>query len=216
MLSRDAADAILDLPRLAHAGAPLTRAAAVLVLVHGRGSNAAGILPLGEALALPDIALLAPEAEDRIWYPQSFLAPLESNEPALSRSLHRLEVQTTDLLHAGVPAEKLAFLGFSQGACLMLEHVARHPRRYGAVIAFAGGLIGPPGSPRDYPGTFNGTPIFLGCSDIDPHIPLTRVQESTAVFQRMGADVTERIYFGFGHGVNDDEIAHARHMLHAL
>jgi phospholipase/carboxylesterase len=190
MLTRDATAAILQRPRLKHAGAPLTRAAAVLVLVHGRGADASGILPLGEALALPEIALLAPEAEGRSWYPHTFLAPLAANEPHLSRGLSDLDALGEALRAAGVPDEKLAWLGFSQGACLMLEHTARRPRRSGAVIALAGGLIGPPGTPRAYPGSLAGTPVFLGCGNVDTHIPEARVRETDAVLRGMGADVT--------------------------
>jgi predicted esterase len=215
-LSQEAVERVLDRPRLATGGAALTRAAGAVVLVHGRGAGAAGILPLGEALAFPDLALLAPEASGRTWYPHSFLAPLAANEPHLSRALAEVGGLLDDLIAAGMPSERIALLGFSQGACLALETVARLPRRYGAVLAFSGGLIGPPGTPRAYAGRFERTPIFLGCSDVDPHIPLERVQESTQVLASMGAEVTERIYPGFGHGVNDDEIAHARRLLAPL
>lgn len=213
LMSRSAAEQVLDRPRLSTGGAALTRARAVLILLHGRGSEAAGILPLGEGLAFPELALLAPEALGRSWYPHSFLAPLEDNEPALTRSLDDCAALVADLIAGGVPSQRIAFLGFSQGASLLLEHAIRHPRRYGGLIAFSGGLIGPPGHSWPSLGDLEGTPAFLGCSDIDSHVPLARVRESTAVLRRMGASVAEAIYPGFGHAINDDEIRHARRIL---
>lgn len=195
------------------AGQPLPDASAAMILVHGRGASAESILTLADELDRPDLAFLAPQAARHTWYDYSFLAPLDQNEPGLSSALARLGELVEHIESEGVPAERIVLLGFSQGACLSLEFAARNPRRFGGVVALSGGLIGPPGTPRDYPGSLAETPVFLGCSDRDPHIPLQRVQESTRVFRRMGADVTERIYPGLGHTVNDDELDFIRELL---
>jgi predicted esterase len=212
-LTRDDAQALIATYRLRTRGAPLERAKAVLVMLHGRGANAEGILGLADVLAEPDIAYLAPEAPGNTWYPYSFMAPTAQNEPHLTRALGIVCKLLAALLGLGVPAARIGLLGFSQGACLSLESAARNPDSFGTVIALSGGLIGPPGTSRDYAGDFAGKSIFIGCSDIDPHIPLGRVEESAETFQRLGAEVTKRIYPGFGHAVNDDEIAHARALL---
>ncbi|MGE3870912.1 MAG: alpha/beta hydrolase [Pseudorhodoplanes sp.] len=197
------------LPR-AQAGAPLQRAKAAMVMLHGRGASAENILSLADVLAQPDIAYLAPQAPGHAWYPQSFLAPIEQNEPHLSRALDLVGDLLARLALLGFPADKVILLGFSQGGCLAAEFAARHPRRYAGVIGLSAGLIGPPGMPRDYAGSLTGTPVFLGCSDVDPHIPLARVRESTRVLRALGGEVTERVYPGFGHAINDDEIAQVR------
>jgi predicted esterase len=215
-ITRDDAQEFLAAQKLATRGAPLERAKAVLIMLHGRGASAESILGLADVFAEPEIAFLAPQAPGSTWYPYSFLAPTAQNEPHLSRALERVAGILTALADLGVPSARLGILGFSQGACLALESVARNPGRAGAVLALSGGLIGPQGTARDYAGDFAGTRVFLGCSDIDPHIPLARVEESDAVFRRLGADVTTRIYPGFGHAVNDDEIAHSRAILKAL
>jgi predicted esterase len=186
-----------------------------VIAVHGRGAAAANILSVTSQLRLDDLAYVAPNAPGGTWYPKSFLAPVEQNEPHLTTALGMLGALVDELHGEGVPHERLAFLGFSQGACLTLEFVARHARRYAAVIGFSGGLIGPPGTPRDYGGLLGGTPVFLGCSDVDPHIPLARVHESADVFRRLGGEVTERIYPGMAHTVSDDEIDIARTLLGA-
>jgi phospholipase/carboxylesterase len=208
-----AIETVIDAEGLFRHGAPPSRARAFMLMVHGRGANAGSILSLADALAQPDVCFLAPQAARGSWYPYSFLAPMAQNEPYLSQALATLHRIVEGLVATGVVPANLALLGFSQGACLTLEFAARHARPYGAVIGLSGGLIGPPGTPRTYPGSLAGTEVFLGCSDVDSHIPLTRVHESTEVFRAMGADVTERIYPGFGHGVNDDEIAHVRRLL---
>ncbi|HEX2643868.1 MAG TPA: alpha/beta hydrolase [Thermoanaerobaculia bacterium] len=195
------------------AGRPLADASAAMILVHGRGASAESILTLADELDRPDLAYLAPQAAGSTWYDYSFLAPLDQNEPGLSSALARLGELVEHIESEGVPAERIVLLGFSQGACLSLEFAARNPRRYGGVVALSGGLIGPPGTPRDYPGSLAETPVFLGCSDRDPHIPLQRVKESTQVLQGMGADVTERIYPALGHMVNDDELDFIRELL---
>jgi predicted esterase len=198
------------------AGAPLATARAALIMVHGRGASAEDILSFAGDLAQPGVAYLAPQAAKHTWYPNSFLAPIASNEPYLSSALAMLDSLVAQIAAAGVPAERLMLLGFSQGACLTLEYVARHARRYGGVIGWSGGLIGPDGAPRDYPGRLNGAPVFLGCSDRDPHIPLARVEDTAVTLRALGADVTMRIYPDMGHTVSEDEIAFARQLLAAL
>ena len=177
-----------------------------VIAVHGRGASAEDILGLARELRLDDMAWLAPQAAGNTWYPYSFLAPIEQNEPGLTSALRVLSSLVHLVGDQGVEPERVGFLGFSQGACLSLEFAARHARRYSGVFGLSGGLIGPPGAARNYTGTFSGTPIFLGCSDVDPHIPLERVRESAEVFRRMGALVDERIYPRMGHMVNEDEL----------
>lgn len=212
----EAQERIIERHALRRAGAPPSRAKGVVLLIHGRGAAAESMLPLADVVAMPDICYLAPQAEGHSWYPQSFMAPTAANEPYLTRALDRVAAIIADILGAGVEAEKLAVIGFSQGACLASETVLRNPRPYGFVGVLSGGAIGPPGTPRDYAGSLAGARIFLGCSEHDPHIPLPRVRETTAVFTRMGAGVTERIYPGSSHGINDDEVAHLRAGLAAL
>ena len=195
------------------AGPSLKHARLVAVLLHGRGASADNILGLVDQFSASDIAYLAPQAAGSTWYPYSFLAPLQENEPWLGSALRLIAGLTEELKQQGIPAERLAMMGFSQGACLTLEFAVRHPRRYAAVVAFTGGLIGPPGTPRNYVGDFSGTPILIGSSDVDPHVPLERVRESSAVFRRMGASVDERIYPRMGHTINADEIAAADALL---
>src|SRR5713226_7908252 len=198
-----------------HAGEPLARARAAMILVHGRGASAADIMTIAAEVTFPGVAYLAPQAADSAWYPYPFTAPLEANEPYLSSALEVLsslvaKVETT------VPADRLVLLGFSQGACLTLEFAARHARRFGGVVGLSGGLIGPDGTARDYAGSFDGTPVFLGCSDVDPHIRRDRVVEADEVLKRMGAQVTMRLYRGMGHTVNADEIEAARKIVEGI
>jgi predicted esterase len=189
-----------------HAGPPLHAARLAVVLLHGRGASAEDILGLSHELRARDVAYLAPQAEGHTWYPYSFLAPIRQNEPGLGSALTVIASLLQDLEARGVPPGRVALMGFSQGACLAVEFAARHARRYAAVAALSGGLIGPPGTPRDYQGSFDGTPVFLGCSDVDAHVPVERVHESADVFRRMGAAVDERIYPRMGHTVNRDEL----------
>jgi predicted esterase len=189
-----------------HRGAALAGARLAVVLVHGRGDSAAGILGLADAFDAPDVAWLAPNAAGQTWYPYSFLSPFERNEPGITSGLRVIEALVARAARDGVSGDRVVLMGFSQGACLAQEFAARHPRRYHAIVGLSGGLIGPPGMPRDYTGGFDGAPVFLGCSDIDPHIPLERVHESALVLRRMGAEVDERIYPRMGHTVNRDEI----------
>ena len=200
-------------PEDPHTGQPvLTRgprpadARLTTILLHGRGASAEDILALSQEFALNDIAYLAPQAAGRTWYPYSFLTPMAQNEPGITSALGVISRLIERVRADGVDARRVAILGFSQGACLSLEYAARHPARYAGVFGLSGGLIGPPGTPRDYAGSLDGTPVFLGCSDVDAHIPLARVRESADVFRRMHANVDERIYKGMGHTVNRDEI----------
>lgn len=195
------------------AGRDIADAAAVMILIHGRGATAESILQLAAELDRDDFAYLAPQAAGFTWYPRSFLAPIEENEPYLSSALNFVRSVVDRVLESGIPSERLMLLGFSQGACLTTELTARNPRRYGGIVALTGGLIGPDGTPRDYPGSLDGTPVFLGSSDPDFHIPVERVHETERVLTGMGAVVTKRIYPGMGHTVNEDEIAHVRRMM---
>jgi predicted esterase len=195
------------------AGVPLDAARAAAILLHGRGASAAGILPIAHELALGGVAYLAPDASGNTWYPQRFLVPIEMNEPWLSSALAAVDDLVTRLAAAGFGGDRLALLGFSQGACLSLEYAVRHPQRFGAIVALSGGLIGPPGTEWPSPSALAGTPVFLGCGDPDPHIPAARVRESAEVFRRAGAEVTAILYPGLPHTVGDDEIERTRELL---
>jgi phospholipase/carboxylesterase len=198
------------------AGEPLERARAAMVLVHGRGATAESILSLATELDQPGFAYLAPQAAGNTWYPYSFMAPIANNQPYLSSALATLTQLLAHIEAAGIPAERTMLLGFSQGACLATEFAARNARRYGGLVGLSGGLIGPDGTARDYPGSLAGTPVFLGCSDVDPHIPAARVRHSAEVLQRLGGDVTVRLYPRMGHTVNQDEIEAVHEVMGAL
>jgi len=199
--------------RVASAGVALREARAVVILTHGRNASPENILDLVPRLDRHDVAYLAPAAPGRTWYPQSFMAETAANEPSLSASLRVLPALVDQVANAGIARDRIVLMGFSQGACLTAESAVRHAARYGGIVLFTGGLIGPPGTSWPYSGSFDSTPVFLGCSDVDPHVPLSRVEESAEVFRRMGADVTMRIYPGMAHVVNDDEIAFAQRIL---
>lgn len=177
-----------------------------MIMVHGRGASAEDILALAGEFGTTDVAFMAPQAAGHTWYPYSFLAPLNDNEPGITSGLDVIAGLVDGLAARQIPHARIGLLGFSQGACLVLEFAARHPKRYAAVVGLSGGLIGPPGAPREYPGSVSGAPVFLGCSDVDAHIPLARVRETADVFRAMGASVDERIYPRMGHTVNEDEI----------
>jgi phospholipase/carboxylesterase len=198
------------------AGEPISRARAAMLMVHGRGASAADILSLADELAQPGFAYLAPQAAGNTWYPNRFLVPVAQNEPWLSSALAFLGVVLGEIINAGIPYERIMLLGFSQGACLTLEYAARHARRYGGIAGLSGALIGPDDAPRDYPGSLAGTPVFLGCSDVDFHVPKERVSQTAEVLTRLGAEVTERLYPGMGHNVNQDEIDFVRGMMQGL
>lgn len=197
-------------------GTPLSAASHAVVLLHERGATAQGMLSIADKLAMPDVAFVAPQAAAQTWYPQSFLAPLDANEPALSSARHMLRRLFSRVQAHQITPDRVMLLGFSQGACLALDYAARHPQRYGGVVAFSGGLMGPPASPLTYTGDMRGTPVFLGCSDSDPHIPLDRVHESASVFRTLHAAVDTRVYPDMEHTVNDDEIQAARQMLSTM
>ena len=192
---------------IAPAGAPLGQGRAVMIMIHGRGAGPANILSLAPEFERNDVTYLAPAAANGTWYPYSFLVDRERNEPFLSSALRVVGELVDHVTSLGIPKRKILLLGFSQGACLTSEFCVRHAERYGGIIIYSGGLIGPPGTTWNEPGNFDGTPVFFGCSDIDAHVPKARVDESADIFTRMGADVTKRIYPGMGHLINEDEIA---------
>src|SRR6478736_4644713 len=206
-----------------HAGQPVLslgpapeKAAATLIMIHGRGASAESILGHYPELNVSNLAAIAPQAAHSTWYPYSFLTPMEQNQPFLDSALNRIGTLVNDLVRRGVPANRIALLGFSQGACLASEFVARNPRRYGGTMILTGGLIGPPGTPRDYKGSLDGTPVFIGANDPDPHIPWPRVVETEATLRRMGAEVELRRYPGLPHTVVEDEIDACRALLKQL
>lgn len=196
-----------------HRGEPIERkgpapseAAGVMMMIHGRGASADDILALSDEFEDLDLHFVAPQASGYTWYPQRFLAPIKQNEPYLSSALSVIDTILAEIAAGGVSYERIFLLGFSQGACLSLEYIARNPRRYGGVFGLSGGLIGPEDALPDHSGDLEGTPVFLGCSDVDFHIPKTRVQESSRQLRGMNAEVTERLYPGMAHTVVQDEI----------
>ncbi len=210
---RDAGQALHQGQPIRSAGMSLRKADAVVVALHGRGSTAESILAVADELLEPCAAFLAPQAANSTWYPLPFIAPVEGNEPYLTSALSAVEGVLNRVREAGIPPEKVLLLGFSQGACLALEFAARNARRYGGVVGLSGGLIGDHVDAARYRGDFAGTPVFLGCSDVDPHIPLERVRETAAQFRAMGALVDEQIYPGMFHTVNHDEVLRVIKML---
>ncbi len=190
-----------------YSGAVLAKAKAAMMMIHGRGATAESILELAQEFFDSRVAYLAPQAAGNTWYPDRFLAPLERNEPYLSSALRRIGEVVGEIEQAGISAERIVLLGFSQGACLALEYAARNARRYGGIIALSGGVIGPDGLTRNDAGSLVGTPVFLGCSDVDFHIPKPRVEHAAQVMAALGGDVTMRLYPDMGHTVNTDELA---------
>jgi len=201
--------------RVLSAGEPLPSARAAMILLHGRGATAEDIMTIASEVHHPGWAYFAPQAVDNAWYPNPFTAPMEGNEPYLSAALDMIS-KLVERVEPHVPAQRMMLLGFSQGACLTLEWAARHARRYGAVVGLSGGLIGPDGTPRDYPDGFDEAPVFLGCSDVDPYISKDRVAEAADVFKRMGAVVTVRLYAGMAHMVSAEEIAVIRELVESI
>jgi predicted esterase len=189
-------------------------AVGTIIFVHSRGGTAESILSLYDGLDAGKFAAIAPQADGSTWYPHSFLAPLDANQPYLNSALKTLDSIVVDLIARGISSKRIILLGFSQGACLASEYIARHPRHYAAVIALTGGLIGPPGTPRNYPGSLAGTTVFLGAGDPDPHVPFERVKETETVLKRMGAEVELRRYPGMPHTINEDELEACRKLLH--
>ena len=203
-----------------HTGQPVAtlgpdpeKSRAAMIMIHGRNATPASILELVSLIGVPDIHYVAPAAADNTWYPYSFLEDIEKNEPGISSGYSVIDGLVKDLMGRGLQREQIFLLGFSQGACLASTYAVRHAARYGGVFALSGGLIGPPGTSWDFPGSFDGTPVFLGCSDVDGHIPKERVEESAEVFRRMKAAVTLRLYAGMGHTVSVDEVTFIRQTL---
>jgi phospholipase/carboxylesterase len=188
------------------AGTPIDQAEKAMIFIHGRGADARGILEIAGHLEIEGFALLAPQATGNTWYPYSFLSPVEMNEPWLSSAIAAIHELIDEVVEAGIRTENIYLLGFSQGACLTLESAARKAQRYGGLIAFTGGLIGEKIDRSKYQGNFEGTPVFIGSGDPDPHIPVSRVNDSTLVLREMGATVTEKIYPGIPHTIIQDEI----------
>lgn len=195
---------------------PINEAEKVLLMLHGRGSNAQDILSLAQYFPVKNFALWAPQATNNTWYPYSFLAPPAQNEPWLSSALSLLDEIVKDLKAEGITEENMYFLGFSQGACLMLEFITRNATKYGGAVAFTGGLIGDKIYPENYQGDFNHTPVFIGSSNPDMHIPVERVYATTNILKKMNADVTEKIYDHMGHTINQDEIDQVNKLIFKL
>lgn len=189
------------------------QAKAVVILLHGRGASAGSMLSLFDELQLQNIAAIAPEAAGNTWYPYSFLSPRDQNEPFLGSALETVKKTVMDLQAKGIPSSRIALLGFSQGACLACEFVARNPQKYGALIAFTGGLIGPIGMDEVYEGDLSGTSVFLGSSDPDPHVPFPRIEQSAEVLRKLGANVEVKAYKGMPHTINEEELEIARQLI---
>lgn len=204
-----------DQPRLT-AGTPLADASVAVILVHGRGASARSIIGMADQFGVDGVAYLAPQAAMNTWYPNAFTEPVETNEPGRTSGLQAIADAVDAATDAGIPVDHVVVLGFSQGACLASEFIARNPERYGGLVALSGGLIGQSIDPEDYAGDLDGMPVFFGCSDVDPHIPAERVHTSADVFERLNADVETRLYPGMGHGVNDDEIEYVSALLAKL
>jgi predicted esterase len=198
------------------AGEPLEHARAAMLMVHGRGASAEDILTLANQFATTGFVYFAPQAAGNTWYPNRFLEPLEANEPWLSSALSVVGNVLAQIQDGGIPFERVILLGFSQGACLTLEYAARNARRFGGLVGLSGALIGPDDTPRDYAGALAGTPVFLGCSDRDFHVPKERVNGTAEVLTRLGGNVTKRFYSNMGHAVNEDEIEFVRGMMSTL
>ncbi len=202
--------------QIAKGGVPASEADAAMIMIHGRGATAPSIIQLANEFDTDKkLTLRAPQASGHTWYPFSFLAPTEKNEPGLSSGLQKIYDIIQELKADGFTEDKIYLLGFSQGACLASEFVARHPKNYAGLIALSGGLIGDSVDPDNYEGDLKGTPVFMGCSDVDPHIPKERVLESEEVFNNLGAHVNRKLYPGMGHLVNEDEIKHINALLNS-
>lgn len=201
---------------VAKTGASPEKANAAMILVHGRGASADSMLLFADEFERNDIHYRAIQADRHTWYPQSFLAPREQNQPGIFSGLQAIYDQITDLNKAGIPTDRIVLLGFSQGACLASEFAARHPQRFGGVVALSGGLIGPEINSDNYSGSFEKTSVFMGCSDHDPHIPQERVYQTAEILGSLNANVIKKIYPNMGHTVNEDEIEHIKQMLDKL
>lgn len=198
------------------AGESLNRARAAMLMIHGRGARAEDILTLADQFNQTGFTYLAPQAAENTWYPNRFLVALTENEPWLSSALAFVGEVFSEIVKAEIPPERVMLLGFSQGACLALEYAARNAKRYGAIVGLSGALIGPDDTPRDYKGSLADTPVFLGCSDADFHVPKERVDQTAYVLKKLGGEVTERLYPNLDHSVNQDEIDFVRGMMQSL
>jgi predicted esterase len=203
-----------------HAGQPVKRlgtdlieARLIVLLLHGRGADADSMIPIAQKLEIQGVHFILPQAAFNRWYPQSAFGPIEENEPNLSFALERIDMLVQELTRKGLAYEQIVLGGFSQGACLTSEYVARNARKYSGLFLFSGALVGPRGTPRDYAGSLEDTPVFIGCSDIDPWIPNYALNETAAVFERLGAAVDFRVYPGMAHTINPEEIDAVRTML---
>lgn len=194
-------------------GAAPEQAQLAMILIHGRGASAQSMLMFADEFEGDNIHYRALQAKRHTWYPRSFMAPKEMNQPGINSGLQAIYDQIQDLNDSGIPTDKIILLGFSQGACLTTEFAARHPQKYGGIVGFSGGLIGKTVDPENYSGSLVESPVFLGCSDRDPHIPQQRVDETEHVFRRLGGDVTKKIYEGMGHTVNKNEIEHVQSII---
>lgn len=202
--------------RVVMTGEPLDSAYAAMIMLHGRGATAENIITLAEEFDADGFVFIAPQAAENTWYPYRFLNPIESNEPWITSGLNKISSLMAMVENRNIPSERIYLLGFSQGACLTLEYAARNAKRYGGIFGLSGGLIGPKETPRNYSGLMNSTPVFLGCSDIDPHIPVERVHETADIFNTLDADVTKVIYPGMGHTVNEDELDFINNLLKSV
>ncbi|WP_222915121.1 dienelactone hydrolase family protein [Natrinema sp. SYSU A 869] len=211
-MSADRIDGPHQDQQLVTSGTDLADAEAALVLTHGRGATARGMIQIANEVHREGVAFLAPQAAGQTWYPNSFLAPVERNEPGRSSGLQAISDAISEANDAGIPTERIMLIGFSQGACLASEYLARNPQRYGGLAALSGGLIGED-LDDEYPGDLEGTPVFLGCSDVDPHIPEERVHDTADILESMDANVTKRLYEGMGHGINEDEMEYVSGMV---
>jgi phospholipase/carboxylesterase len=198
------------------AGKALSEAATAMILIHGRGATAPSILELAQPLHHPDMAYLAPQAANNTWYPYSFLSPIPQNEPGISSGLQAISDLMAEIEAAGIPKNKLILAGFSQGACLASEYIARNPARYGGLLAFSGGIIGPPGMERHDSGDLEQMPVFIGCSDVDFHIPVERVNETAEIFEGLNGRVNKQIYPGMAHTIIQDEIDQALKIVESI
>ena len=197
------------------AGTPLDKAKGALVMLHGRGGTATNIVSLANEFDPADMAIVAPQASNNSWYPYSFMAPVAQNQPALDLALQLIDEAVKEIIAAGIPAENIYFAGFSQGACILLEYITRNAKRYGGAVAFTGGLIGEKLNSVNYNGDFNNTPILITTGDPDPHVPLSRVEESAAILKDMGANVTVKVYKGRPHTITANEIELADQLIFA-
>ena len=194
-------------------GRPLSETRKALILIHGRGATAESILSLTDYLPVADFSLFAPQATNHSWYPYSFMAPTSQNQPALDSALEQVDELVKSILDQGIPSRHIYLLGFSQGACLTAEFATRHAQPYGGLLIFTGGLIGQQLDTSNYQGNFEGTPVLITTGDPDPHVPVSRVEETVKIMEEKGAFVTKKIYKGRPHTILEEELNLARQIL---